>query len=145
MQNQQIKIRCRGIIVHDGKLLLVKHSHGADFYALPGGHLDFGEDPMECIAREMVEELGIVPVIGRLLYVYSFVNSEGKQSVEFHFEIKNGADFLAHAEKEKSHAFEIVDVVWADQSTSLRILPEEIGKAFKAGKLFEDQVRFIKG
>lgn len=145
MQNQQIKIRCRGIIVHDGKLLLVKHSPDADFYALPGGHLDFGEDPKECIAREMVEELGITPTIGRLLYVYSFVHSDGKQSVEFHFEITNGQDFLAHAEKEKSHAFEIVDVVWADQSTSLRILPEEIGKAFKAGKLFKDEVRFIKG
>ena len=48
------KLRCRAIIINDDKLLAVKHV-GGNFYALPGGHLDEGEDPIECINREVME------------------------------------------------------------------------------------------
>jgi 8-oxo-dGTP diphosphatase len=45
------------IVVRDGKLLLVRNEQG--FWSTPGGHLDFGESPDVCAARETWEETGV--------------------------------------------------------------------------------------
>lgn len=51
-----------GVIVRKGdEVLLIKraHSHGSGTWSTPGGHLDFGESPAECAARETLEETGV--------------------------------------------------------------------------------------
>jgi 8-oxo-dGTP diphosphatase len=45
------------IVVRDGKLLLVRNRQG--LWSTPGGHLDFGESPDVCAAREAFEETGV--------------------------------------------------------------------------------------
>lgn len=49
------------LIVRDGTVLLgLRHgSHGAGTWSPPGGHLEFGEDPVDCIRREAFEETGL--------------------------------------------------------------------------------------
>lgn len=42
-----------------GDVLLLRHSYGPAVWALPGGGLKAGEDPEECVRREVKEELGI--------------------------------------------------------------------------------------
>lgn len=49
------------IITRENKVLLMKRKgpHGQGTWSTPGGHLDFGEMPEQCAAREAKEEMGL--------------------------------------------------------------------------------------
>lgn len=138
-------VRSRAVIMHEGELLLVKHPHNTTFAALPGGHLEWGEDPRECLRREIIEELGIEPILGRLLYVNTFMDGEHKQPFEFFIEVTNGKEFKDTEKFTGSHSFELAEVLWVKQDTDIRILPIQFASDFKEGKLFRDETRFITG
>jgi 8-oxo-dGTP diphosphatase len=56
-----VRVGVAVIIERDGRVLLIRRSgsHGAGTWATPGGHLDFGETPEGCGAREAREETGL--------------------------------------------------------------------------------------
>ena len=135
-------VRCRGIILHEGKMLVVKHSENADYYALPGGGLEWGENPIACMTREIVEELGIAPTVGPLLYVHSWTDKE-KQHIEFFFQIENAVAYLDTAKLRGTHSSEIFEIRWAEPSERLNILPPAFGEDFNTGKLNRGGVKFI--
>ena len=53
----------------DGRLLLIKRGHepGAGLWTLPGGRIEPGETHQQAVAREVLEETGLVVACGRLL------------------------------------------------------------------------------
>lgn len=57
-----------GVLFFDeqDRVLLVVPSY-KDYRDIPGGYIEHGETPKEAAAREVQEELGITPPIGRLL------------------------------------------------------------------------------
>ena len=130
--------------MHEGKLLVVRNARKSNYYALPGGHIDPGETPVRCIERELLEELGVAPTVGRLLYVYTFVDGEGQSSVEFLFEILNGQDFVSHESKEKTHAHELSEVRWVNVDENLTVLPTEVYRDFCRGD-FPKELVYIEG
>jgi len=143
-ESKKIIVRCRAVIIHEGKMLVVKHAHDASFTAFPGGKLEYGEGVVECMERELTEELGVRPDVGRLLYVRSFINTDGVQSIEFFFEIKNGADYTNTEELARTHAHEISEIIWVDKNNNLRILPEQIANDFKTDKILSNETRIVK-
>jgi len=58
------------------------NSHGSGTFALPGGHLEFGETPEECAAREVLEETGLaVSDLRFLTATNDYMPDEGKHYV----------------------------------------------------------------
>lgn len=141
-QDEKYIIRVRAVIIHEGKLLVVKHAHDASFVALPGGKLEWKEDIRECMIRELVEELGITPVLGRLLYINNWVNEE-MQSLEFFFEIMNGADYRDTFSLKGTHSSEIAEILFISPDDDVNLLPQEFHNDFKSGKVLSNEVRYI--
>ena len=67
----------------DGKFLVTKRSPINDFlpnlFDLPGGTVEFGEDPDKALEREIFEETSLKVKIDRPVYLYSQVQKERHQ------------------------------------------------------------------
>lgn len=144
LEDKKFVIRCRAIILHENKLLVVKHAKDTSFAALPGGHLEWGEDVKECMHREIVEELGVEPQIGRLLYINTFMEGNNVQPVEFFFEVTNGAEYVGCELLTRSHAHELAEICWVSPEDDIHILPLAFAKDFKEGLTLSNEVRYLK-
>ncbi len=64
------KVRPSGVLIEDGRLLLVRQAVTAKRqWSLPGGALEHGETIEHCLVREWKEETGLDIKAGDLLYV----------------------------------------------------------------------------
>ncbi|MFA6515157.1 MAG: NUDIX hydrolase [Candidatus Paceibacterota bacterium] len=140
--SKEFLIRCRAVIFYKDKILVVKHRESDNFYVLPGGHVEWGEDIKESMRREIVEELGVEPQFGKLLYINNF-KEETQQSIEFFFEITNGKDFINTENLGGTHKFELVDICWMGKNDDKKILPKQIQEYLNAGTIISDTVRFL--
>ncbi|WP_051717304.1 NUDIX hydrolase [Streptomyces megasporus] len=55
------------VVVREGRLLVVGKKAAPDVLYLPGGKPEPGETPLETLARELDEELGVAPLEPRFL------------------------------------------------------------------------------
>jgi len=72
----EIIVVTAGIIQHQGKILLtqrMENSHQGLKWEFPGGKLEYGETPEECLKREIREELDIEIQIERIFQVVSHI------------------------------------------------------------------------
>ena len=62
----QVVLGAAGIVVEHGALLLVQRGRGPGLgrWAVPGGRIEFGERARDAVAREVLEETGIVVEVG---------------------------------------------------------------------------------
>ncbi|MBL8160275.1 NUDIX domain-containing protein [Candidatus Saccharibacteria bacterium] len=129
------RICVRGIIIKDGKLFAQKLKHGEgerDYWCTPGGGLDDGEDLLAGLRREMIEETGVAPKIGRLLYVQQFMDGTQEQ-LEFFFHIENADDYEKIDLAATTHgAIEVSQYGFIDPKKE-HILPEDMSAMDFAG------------
>lgn len=97
---QEVRRVCvRGLIYKNNKLFGQKlHNSSGDWWCTPGGGVDHMESLHNALMREMIEETGIKPVIGRLVLVQQFATknntSHGEnEQLEFFFLIENADDY----------------------------------------------------
>jgi 8-oxo-dGTP pyrophosphatase MutT (NUDIX family) len=53
------RVAVRALIVSDNKMLAVKEVDSGDWWAIPGGGVDYGESLKDCLLREITEEIGV--------------------------------------------------------------------------------------
>ena len=94
------RVAVRAIVTNGEEILCVKLKkfpgtesiEAQDFWCTPGGGVDIGEPLLEALEREMLEETGVIPVIGKLLYVQQFQHNDWEH-LEFFFHVTNFDDY----------------------------------------------------
>ncbi len=120
------------IIVHDGKILLAKRRDDVPYpllWEFPGGKVDAGEDPRDCVVREIREELAIEIAV------------EAIYDVVFHRYPERHVLVLAYRCRWLSgeiHDLEVAEHYWADPAeiASFALLPADISLARKISEEF---------
>lgn len=142
MIDKKFLIRCRGIILDQGRLLLVEHTGKEGIMVLPGGHLEWGEDIKAGLIRELEEELGVTPVVGDLLYIHNYTQDNGKHAVEFFFAITNASDYRLLGDV-RTHAHELSNISWVSQNEKREMRPYGVWEDFVEGRLGDGKLRFL--
>ncbi len=72
MENR-FNIRVYALIVHDGHILITdEHRGGMHMSKFPGGGLEWGEGVLDCLKRELLEELSQEPLTIEHFYTTDF-------------------------------------------------------------------------
>ena len=58
-------VSVKGVLVRDDRVLLLQNERGER--ELPGGKLELGGQPVDCVAREITEETGLQVTTGPIL------------------------------------------------------------------------------
>lgn len=63
-------VSVKAVLVCTGRVLLLKNER--DEWELPGGKLELGEQPTDCVAREISEETGLSVTTGPILDAWQY-------------------------------------------------------------------------
>ena len=117
------------LAVRDGKILLCRKKHSTSLLILPGGCREPGESSIECLTRELREELGDVAVRAvELVGVYTDYAAGAKtaQPKTVRIELYRGeliGEPVAHSE--------IAELVWfSERDDYSRLAPSIANKIF---------------
>jgi 8-oxo-dGTP pyrophosphatase MutT (NUDIX family) len=74
---QAYPVSVKGVVARDGRILLLHNERGE--WELPGGRLEMGETPEQCVVREIAEETGWTVTAGSILDAWLYhITQAGK-------------------------------------------------------------------
>jgi ADP-ribose pyrophosphatase YjhB (NUDIX family) len=139
------RVCVRGLIHINGKLFGQKlHNSNGDWWCTPGGGVDLTESLHDALTREMIEETGVKPNIGRLVLVQQFatkgITSHGEsEQLEFFFIIENADDYEVIDLESTSHGLlEVAEFGFINPSDK-NMLPSILQTAEITNALNSDQ------
>ncbi len=104
----QFVIASFGLIFNEQNKILLCHRRDYDLWNLPGGTMEAGESPWECVEREVKEETGFDIKIVKLAGIY---NKPEKNEVCFSFVCKIiGGILTLNEEADRIEYFGIKDI-----------------------------------
>ncbi len=97
--------RAAGVLLRNG-CVLIQRAPDDDFWALPGGRVEFGETSLEALCREFTEEIGVRVEAERLLWLVEnfFGLDEPYHEISLYYSIRPldslpaGPEFLGRKE-----------------------------------------------
>ena len=119
--------RAVGIILHDGKALVMRRAHtGREYFTFPGGGVEPGETVEEAVARELLEETSLVVSVGRLLYHHDLLDDSDQYFYECQY--VSGEVALGGEELEESRRGDVHEPIWVEAADlpTLTLYPLEV-------------------
>ena len=118
--NKIFNYRSTGVLINDGKILIQRGVNDQEF-ALPGGHVKWGETSADALIREYREELNADVSIDRMIWVEEVFWKWGKRDAHTlcHYylarlnnprQIPTEGTFLSREDDESRLIFEWVDI-----------------------------------
>ena len=105
------------VIVDAGNVVLIRRRYEPlkGHWSLPGGMVEIGEALETALAREMLEETGLVVDVGPVIEVFDRIMRDERQRVRYHFVL---IDYLCWPSGGELRAGSDVDAaIWADPAT----------------------------
>ncbi len=109
MEGLHTRVGVGVIVCRDGQVLLGlrRGSHGAGTWALPGGHLEFGEGVAACAQRELLEETALrAHSLRQAPYTVDDFPEERKHYVTLFVEALDVVGEVRNCEPEKCHRWQ---------------------------------------
>ena len=79
---RRVRVRVCGIVIREGRLLLIAHRKGGELYwLLPGGGVRYGETLPQALTREFREELGAEITASRFAFLCDSIEPRGKRHI----------------------------------------------------------------
>jgi len=125
-----------GIIVSNGKVLLTRRADGerqAGRWEFPGGKIERGETPQQCLERELLEEFGVSVRTGDMIMKNEHLYGHGPiKLIALWAEIVEGAISLTVHDR--------ADWVPVEQLASYDLAPADVPIARKLCEIFSDNI-----
>jgi ADP-ribose pyrophosphatase YjhB (NUDIX family) len=130
--SMQHRVRAAGILIEEGRLLLVREGTLPDstpFWVPPGGGLEPTDASLvACLQREFLEETGYAVDVGSLVYVREFAESrQSTHHVEIFFQVARTSREPIECESRPVRWFT------ADELRETTVFPEQLRTEFLSG------------